>query len=415
MDTIMKKYFTTAISYVNGKPHLGHAYEAVLTDVLTRYNKLYGHDSIMLTGVDEHGQKVYDVAVENNMDPLAYCDSLAPDFTNLLEKADVDYKIFFRTTAEFHKKNVQAILQELYNKGDIYKDHYEGNYCTPCETFFTEKDLVDGKCPECGRETTVIKEENYFFDMAKYADKYEKFLNENNDFIFPKFRKNEVLGIIKKGLRPLCISRQKEKMPWGIELPFDKDFVTYVWFDALTNYINGIGYLTDDKKFNSYWQGAVHVVGKDILLHHCVYWPTMLMGMGVDLPKNILIHGFWMGSEGKKISKSLGNVIDPYEIINKYGLDQIRFFLFREVPFGNDGDFSKDAISQRVNADLSNNYGNLVQRITLFAVKNSNSLVYLVDPNIKMMQQGIKKMKKKMFYGYPRIVKSFLLKIINLI
>ncbi|MDA3886793.1 MAG: methionine--tRNA ligase [Candidatus Delongbacteria bacterium] len=371
----MKKYFTTAISYVNGKPHLGHAYEAILTDVQTRYNKLFGHDCLMLTGVDEHGQKVYDVAVEKNMDPLEYCDSLIPDFTNLLKASDVDYDVFFRTTDESHMKNVQAILQKLYDNGDIYKDHYEGNYCTPCETFYTEKDLTDGKCPECGRETTIIKEENYFFNMGKYAEKYEEFLNNNDDFIFPKFRKNEVLGILKKGLRPLCISRKKEKMPWGIEIPFDKDFVTYVWFDALTNYINGIGYLNDDEKFNSYWSGAVHNIGKDILLHHCVYWPTMLMGMGVDLPKKIVIHGIWMGEGGKKMSKSLGNVIDPIGLIDKYGSSSFRFYVLREMSLGHDGVFTKEFFINRHNNELANDFGNLLNRATHMVVKNFDGII----------------------------------------
>jgi methionyl-tRNA synthetase len=272
-------------------------------------------------------------------------------------------------------KNVQAILQKLYDNGDIYKDHYEGNYCTPCETFYTEKDLTDGKCPECGRETTIIKEENYFFNMGKYAEKYEEFLNNNDDFIFPKFRKNEVLGILKKGLRPLCISRKKEKMPWGIEIPFDKDFVTYVWFDALTNYINGIGYLNDDEKFNSYWSGAVHNIGKDILLHHCVYWPTMLMGMGVDLPKKIVIHGIWMGEGGKKMSKSLGNVIDPIGLIDKYGSSSFRFYVLREMSLGHDGVFTKEFFINRHNNELANDFGNLLNRATHMVVKNFDGII----------------------------------------
>lgn len=371
----MKKYFTTAISYVNGKPHLGHAYEAILTDTFTRYNKLFGHDTLMLTGVDEHGKKVYDVAIEQKMDPLAYCDSLIPVFTDLLKLCDVNYDIFFRTTAEFHKKNVQAMLQKLYDKGDIYKDHYEGNYCVPCETFFTEKDLVDGKCPQCARETTVIKEENYFFNMAKYAAQYEEYLMEHDDFIYPNFRKNEVLGVLKKGLRPLCISRKKEKMPWGIEIPFDKDFVTYVWFDALTNYINGIGYLNDDEKFRSYWAEAVHNIGKDILLHHCVYWPTMLMGLDVPLPKKIVIHGWWMGEGGQKMSKSLGNVIDPTELINKYGSSSFRFYVLREMSLGHDGNFSLNSFEKRHNIELANDFGNLLNRASHMIDRNFDGKV----------------------------------------
>jgi len=377
----MKKYFTTAISYVNGKPHLGHAYEAILTDTFKRYNNLFGHEAIMLTGVDEHGKKVYDVAMEKGLEPLAYCDSLIPDFTNLLKLSDVDYNVFFRTTNEDHIKNVQTILQKLYDKGDIYKGSYEGNYCVACETFYTEKDLTEGKCPECGRETSLIKEENYMFNTEKYADKYEEYLNNNDDFVFPKFRRNEVLGIIKKGLRPLCISRKKEKMPWGIELPFDKDFVTYVWFDALTNYINGIGYLKDEERFNSFWENAVHNIGKDILLHHCIYWPTMLMAMEVPLPKSIVIHGFWMGEGGVKMSKSIGNVIDPIELINKYGSSTFRFYVLRDMSLGHDGVFTKENLIKRSNNELANDFGNLINRATHMIGKNFDG--FIPEPKAK--------------------------------
>ncbi len=370
-----KKYLTTPIYYVNGKPHLGHAYTTILCDAFKRFYKLFGYQAIMITGVDEHGQKVYEAAAEKKMDTQAYCDSLIPDFTGLFEKCDVDYDMFFRTTDTSHKIKVQAILQKLYDKGDIFKDDYEGNYCTPCETFFTEKDLNDGRCPECGRGTTLIKEQNYFFDMAKYAGEYEKFLSERDDFIYPRFRKNEVLGILKKGLRPLCISRKKEKMPWGIELPFDKDFVTYVWFDALTNYINGIGYMEDEEKFASYWPTAVNMIGKDILLHHCIYWPTMLMAMGNPLPKEILIHGWWMGEGGKKMSKSLGNVIDPDEIIEKYGSSSFRFFVLRDMSLGHDGIFSMESFFKRHNVELANDFGNLLNRASHMIVKNFDGKV----------------------------------------
>ncbi|MDY0017898.1 MAG: methionine--tRNA ligase [Candidatus Delongbacteria bacterium] len=369
-DEMKKKFLTTPIYYVNGKPHLGHAYTTILCDAFKRYYKLYGYDAVMITGVDEHGQKVYEAAVEKNMTPQAYCDSLIPAFEDLFKKCDVEHDIFFRTTSGSHEKKVQAILQNLYDKGDIYKDDYEGNYCTPCETFFTEKDLVEGNCPECGRPTTLIKEQNYFFDMAKYAGQYEKFLLEHDDFIYPKFRKNEVLGILKQGLRPLCISRKKEKMPWGIEIPFDKDFVTYVWFDALTNYINGIGYMEDEKKFNEYWPTTTHLMAKDILLHHTIYWPTMLLAMGLSLPKNILIHGWWMGEGGKKMSKSLGNVIDPNEIIDKYGSSSFRFFVLRDMSLGHDGVFSIDSFLKRHNVELANDFGNLLNRASHMIVRN---------------------------------------------
>jgi methionyl-tRNA synthetase len=370
-----KKYITTPIYYVNGKPHLGHAYTTILADTLKRYYKLFGYDSVMITGVDEHGQKVYEAAVEKNMDTQMYCDSLIPEFKSLFKKCDVDYDIFFRTTSASHKKKVQTMLQKLFDKGDIYKDNYEGNYCTPCETFFTDKDLADGNCPECGRKTTVIKEQNYFFDMAKYAPEYEKFLEAHDDFIYPQFRKNEVLGILKKGLRPLCISRKKEKMPWGIEIPFDSDFVTYVWFDALTNYINGIGYLEDDKKFNEYWPATTHLIGKDILLHHTIYWPVMLLALGVKLPENLLIHGWWMGEGGKKMSKSLGNVIDPNELIDRYGSSSFRFFVLRDMSLGHDGVFSMESFFKRHNVELANDFGNLLNRASHMIDKNFDGKV----------------------------------------
>ncbi|MBN2789993.1 MAG: methionine--tRNA ligase [Candidatus Delongbacteria bacterium] len=371
----MKKYFTTPIYYVNGKPHLGHAYTTILTDAFTKYYKLFGYDTKFITGVDEHGQKVYEAAVKMGMTPKEYVDGLIPAFTQLFEKCDIDYDIFYRTTNEKHYKKVQTILQGLYDKGDIYKDHYEGQYCTTCETFVTDKDLIDEKCPECGKETTLLKEENYFFNMAKYAEEYEKYINERDDFIYPKFRKNEVLGILKKGLNPLCISRKKEKMPWGIPLPFDDQFVTYVWFDALTNYTNGIGYLEDEDKFNAYWPTTTHMMAKDILLQHTIYWPTMLLAMGVELPKSMLIHGWWMGEGGKKMSKSLGNVIDPTELIDTYGSSSFRFYVLREMSLGHDGVFTKEFFINRHNTELANDFGNLLNRASHMIAKNFESKI----------------------------------------
>ncbi|MBN2858273.1 MAG: methionine--tRNA ligase, partial [Candidatus Delongbacteria bacterium] len=308
--------------------------------------------------------------VKNGLSPKEYVDSLIPSFTQLFEKCDVEYDIFYRTTSEKHYEKVQTILQGLFDKGDIYKDQYEGQYCTTCETFVTEKDLIEGKCPECEKETTLLKEENYFFNMAKYAADYEQFLKDNDDFIYPKFRKNEVLGILKKGLNPLCISRNKEKMPWGIPLPFDNDFVTYVWFDALTNYTNGMGYLEDYDKFNTYWPTVTHMMAKDILLQHTIYWPTMLLGMGVKLPKSMLIHGWWMGEGGKKMSKSLGNVIDPTELIEKYGSSSFRFYVLREMSLGHDGVFTKEFFIKRHNTELANDFGNLLNRASHMIARN---------------------------------------------
>ncbi|PIE79072.1 MAG: methionine--tRNA ligase, partial [Candidatus Delongbacteria bacterium] len=288
--------------------------------------------------------------------------------------------IFYRTTDKKHVAKVQRILQNLFDKGDIYKDLYVGNYCTPCETFFTDKDLVEGKCPFCSREIEKVSEENYFFNMGKYSAELEEYINNNPDFIKPNYRKNEVLGIIKKGLRPLCISRKKEKMSWGIELPFDSNFVTYVWFDALTNYINGIGYLEEGSEFEELWKNSINFVGKDILLHHTIYWPTMLLAMGLTPPQHILIHGWWL-SDGEKMSKSLGNAIDPLEIIEKYGASSFRFYLLREMSIGNDGNFTMPSFVERHNNELLNDFGNLVNRGTHFISKNFDSKI--PNPTLK--------------------------------
>lgn len=390
-----KKYFTTPIYYINGTPHIGNAYTTIIADTLKRYYKLFGYDSMMLTGVDEHGQKVLETAVKNGKTPKEHCDSMLPNFVNLFNKCNIDYDVFFRTTDEDHKKNVQTILQRLYDKGDIYKGEYEGYYCTPCETFFTEKDLIDEKfCPECKREVTVVKEENYFFDMPKYADKLQEHIESHADFIFPKQRRGEVLGILKKGLKPLCITRRKEKMGWGIEIPFDKDFVTYVWFDALTNYINGIGYLKDDEKFNAFWPTTVHLLAKDILLHHTIYWPTMLLAMGLPLPKTFFIHGWWT-SEGQKMSKSLGNVVDPNYFIDKYGVDSLRFYLLRDMSFGSDGNFTKKAFIDKHNTELSNDFGNLINRAVHMIVKNFDGSVPPCEKKTEYCDEFTEKFKAK--------------------
>ncbi|MBN1970676.1 MAG: methionine--tRNA ligase [Candidatus Delongbacteria bacterium] len=369
-----QRYLTTPLYYVNDKPHLGHAYCSILVDTFNRFYKIFGYETKMLTGVDEHGQKVMEAASKNNLKPIDHCNTQVPNFTKLLEACKVKNDIFYRTTDKSHIEKVQKILTDLFNRGDIYLDKYTGNYCTPCETFYTEKDLVDGKCPMCGRETTVVEEENYFFDMPKYQEKLMAHIENNPDFIQPKYRRNEVLGILKKGLRPLCISRKKEKMSWGIEIPFDKEFVTYVWFDALTNYINGIGYLENEEEFNKLWDTSVNFVGKDILLHHTIYWPTMLMAMGLNPPKNILIHGWWL-SEGEKMSKSKGNTIEPLDIIEKYGSSSFRFFLLREMSIGNDGNYTQKAFIERHNNELLNDFGNLVNRAVHFTVSNFSGII----------------------------------------
>jgi len=370
----MKKYFTTPLYYLNGEPHLGHAYTTILVDTFNRYYKLYGHETVMLTGTDEHGQKVFEAAKKLGLEPQEHCDKLVPIFKEIVTKCNVNNDIFFRTTDQSHKKKVQQVMQTLFDKGDIYKSFYSSNYCLPCETYFTDKDLVNGNCPECGRPTTILEEENYFFNMAKYAYKLEKHILDNPDFIYPDYRRNEVLGILKKGLNPLCVSRKREKMSWGIDIPFDKDFVTYVWFDALSNYINGIGYLEDEAKFNAYWPTVTHFIAKDILMQHTIYWPTMLLAMGLDLPKNIYIHGWWM-SDGKKMSKSFGNVVDPFGIIDQHGADSFRFYVLREMSLGQDGNFTTKSFIDRHNTELANDFGNLLNRATHLIAKTFDGVI----------------------------------------
>jgi len=360
----MKKYFTTALAYLNGKPHIGHAYEFVLTDALHRYYKIFGNKSILLTGTDEHGEKVMTSAQNKGQHPQEYCDEIVIPFKDMMNKLHAQHDIFYRTTDPIHKQKVQQVMQHLYEKGDIYKGMYTGNYCTPCETFYTEKDLVDGKCPECGRETKVIEEENYFFNMPKYAEKLEKHILENKDFVFPDYRRNETLGILKKGLVPLCVSRKKEKMNWGIELPFDKDYVCWVWFDALTNYLFGIGYPDNMEKYQDYWPTVTHIVGKDILMFHTINWPCMLMSLDLPVPKNIIVHGHILAADGQKMSKSLGNSVNPDDIVNKYGTEAFRFYILREMSLGLDGRFNEKFLVDRHNTELANDFGNLLNRAT---------------------------------------------------
>lgn len=360
---IQKKtfYVTTPIYYVNDLPHLGHAYTTVAADVIARYKRLQGYDVFFLTGTDEHGQKVEQAARKRNIEPQKHCNELHLRFKELWIRLNISNNDFIRTTEDRHKKVVQKTLQALFDKGEIYKDSYEGWYCLPDERFWTGKDLINGNCPECGRKVDRIKEYNYFFKMGKYQDWLINYIKSNEDFILPSNRKNEVLGFLSKKLGDLCISRPKERLKWGITLPFDDDYVTYVWFDALINYITAVGCTVDEKKFNKWWPADFHLVGKDILTTHSVYWLTMLKAMGIDQPKNIFAHGWWTVN-GQKMSKSLFNVVEPNMLINEYGEDAVRYFLMREVPFGLDGDFSHEALIGRINSDLANNLGNLLNR-----------------------------------------------------
>lgn len=354
-------YVTTPIYYVNDVPHIGHAYTTLACDVIARYKRARGYNVAFLTGTDEHGQKVEMAAKANGETPLELADRVVKRFQALWEKLNISHTDFIRTTQERHKHTVQEQFKAIEAKGDIYLGEYEDWYCTPCETFWTETQLLDGKCPDCGRETTKLKEESYFFRMSKYQDQLLKHIEENPDFIQPKSRRNEIISFVREGLRDLSISRTS--FSWGIPAPGNDKHVIYVWFDALTNYISALGYPEDkDGQFATFWP-AVHVIGKDILRFHAVYWPTFLMAAGLPLPKKVFAHGWWT-VEGQKMSKSLRNVVEPNMLIDKYGVDSIRYFLLREVPFGLDGDFSHSALIHRINSDLANDLGNLVSRST---------------------------------------------------
>ena len=368
------KYFlTTPIYYVNDKPHIGHAYTTILADVLARYHRTVGDDVFFLTGLDEHGLKVQQAADEKGISPQQHCDEMAPRFTNLWKKLHIKHDDFIRTTEKRHERVVQDILKIVHEKGDIYFDEYTGEYCVGCERFYTEKELVDGKCPQHNKPLETITEKNYFFKMGKYQQQLIKYINDNPDFIQPKHRRNEILGFLRQPLDDLCISRPKSRLNWGIELPFDKDYVTYVWFDALINYVTAPGYNSDDKSFKKWWP-AVHLIGKDILMTHAVYWPTMLFSAGIQQPKTIFAHGWWLSGESK-MSKSLGNVVNPLDLIDKYGVDPLRYYLMREMVLGQDASFTIESFIKRYNSDLANDFGNLFSRVSTLIAKNFDNVI----------------------------------------
>ena len=352
-------YVTTPIYYVNDKPHIGHAYTTILADVLSRYYRDMGRNVFFLTGLDEHGQKVQQAAESKGVTPIEHCNEMAPRFMDLWRKLHIQYDDFIRTTEKRHSTIVQSLLQKVYDKGDIYEDSYEGLYSVSEERFITQKEADSGDF----RDVRELKEKNYFFKMSKYQSRLIKHINDNPTFIQPEHRRNEVLGFLRSPLEDLCISRPKARLNWGIEIPFDKKYVTYVWFDALINYVSAIGYQSDEKKYNTFWPVNFHLIGKDILTTHSVYWPTMLMSAELPLPKSIFAHGWWL-SHQTKMSKSLGNVVDPLDLIDSYGVDPIRFYLMKEMVLGQDANFSMDSFIKCYNSDLANDFGNLLSRVT---------------------------------------------------
>lgn len=355
-------YVTTPIYYVNDKPHIGHAYTTILADVLARYYRLLERPAFFLTGTDEHGQKVFEAARKNGLSPQEQCNKTVVRFQQLWERLEITHDEFIRTTEEHHKKVVSSVLQRLYDQGEIYASDYEGWYCVGCERFFTEKDLVNGKCPECERQVDKLIEKNYFFRMSNYQDWLINYIKDHPDFIQPEHRRQETLGFLKQPLGDLCISRPTERMNWGIELPFDRDYVTYVWFDALLNYVTGAGYLAEPEKFRKWWPPTYQLIGKDILTTHTVYWPTMLKAMGLEMPETIFAHGWWLAGRDK-MSKSRGNVVSPMDIIDLYGVDAFRYFIMAEMTLGQDASFTEEVFINRYNAELANDLGNLASRV----------------------------------------------------
>lgn len=373
----MKKphfYVTTPIYYVNDAPHIGHAYTTILADVMARFHRQCETPVFFLTGTDEHGQKVQRAAERAGVQPMRHADTTVGRFRELWTKLGISNDDFIRTTEERHKRVVREVLQKLFEKGEIYKADYDGWYCVPCERFYTDRDVSDAKCVECGRSLDRITESNYFFRMSAYQDWLVAYINAHPEFIQPEFRRNETLGFLRKPLNDLCISRPKSRLAWGIELPFDSDFVTYVWFDALLNYVSAIGFTKDEERFRACWPASCQLIGKDILTTHTVYWPTMLKAMNIEPPQTVFAHGWWL-TGGDKMSKSAGNVVNPLEIANRYGADAFRYFLMAEMTPGQDCVFSEEAFVRRYNADLANDLGNLLSRVMKLIASRCDSRI----------------------------------------
>jgi len=384
----MKKkfYVTTPLYYVNASPHIGHSYTNIAADTLARFYRNRGCEVYFLTGTDEHGQKITKAAQKEGLDSLDFSNKMVERFKGLWKSLNISYDDFIRTTESRHKETVKWILDSLYKKGDIYQDEYSGWYCVPCESFWTEDQLVEKNCPDCKRSVEHISELNYFFRLSKYQEWLINYIKTHKDFIKPDSRCNEVLSFLEANkLCDLCISRPKERLSWGIPTPFSDDHVTYVWFDALVNYVSAVGFSYDDNKFKRFWPADIHLIGKDILRQHAIYWPIMLHSLNLEPPKMIFAHGWWLAplkGENEKMSKSKGNIVNPLDVIKEYGVDTYRYFLLREVPFGLDGTFSEDALTKRFNSDLANDLGNLVYRtLTMIEKYFSGSIPQDVEKN----------------------------------
>jgi methionyl-tRNA synthetase len=372
MGSTEKYYITTPIYYPSDRLHIGHAYTSTIADSIARWHRFAGKDVLFLTGSDEHGQKIERIAASLGVEPKAYVDGIVSTFKDLWKKYNISYDDFVRTTEMRHHQVVQEVFRRIYAKGDIYKGEYEGWYCTPCEAFWVENRLQDGNCPDCGRPVELVKEESYFFRLSKYADRLLQHIADHPEFIQPESRRNEMVNFIKSGLEDLCVSRTT--FDWGIPVPIDDQHVIYVWFDALTNYLTGAGFLQDEAKFARYWPADLHLVGKEIVRFHTIIWPITLMALDLPLPKTVFSHG-WLLLDHEKMSKSKGNVVDPVELADEFGVDAIRYFLMREVSFGQDGNFSRKALVERINADLANDLGNLLHRSVAMIIRYRDGVV----------------------------------------
>ena len=401
-----KFYITTAIAYTSRKPHIGNSYEIVLTDAIARYKRMQGFDVFFLTGTDEHGQKIEEYAKDAGVSPKEYVDKVAGEIKDICDLLNTTYDHFIRTTDDYHEKTVQKIFKKLYDQGDIYKSEYEGLYCTPCESFWTESQLVDGKCPDCGREVKSAKEEAYFLKLSKYQKQLEEFIENNENFIYPEARKKEMLNnFIKPGIQDLCISRTSFK--WGVPVPFDDRHIVYVWFDALLNYITGIGYDPDgsSEQFNKYWPADCHIIGKDIVRFHTIYWPITLMALGIPLPKQVYGHP-WLLQGEDKMSKSRGNVIYADDLTQIFGVDAVRYYLLSEMPHANDGSITYEAMIDRFNSDLANTLGNLVNRT--IAMQNKYFDGVIQAPNCATeFDEDLKESAKKAIAGFDKYLSEY--------